>query len=267
MSARMSVAHAVALTAVAWVLVATLEFASGCSSTTNSEAVCGAGTTPQNGVCVVADAGQSDGPATGDGTVPEGSVDAMAKPDVASEASNEAGPPQDASDIDVRDAAQYDADPCPVNTGTQEYAINCDPNCQAEEAVSQQVCQTATCSGGGTYAPGAPARCNQVLFVRPPSQPATDPQCSSDCPGSGWTYGLSMTFTSFPGGYSMVVSPPWYLIGGAMTPFCPAPDAGAASCLWFDGTQGEVVYLVTNDPMAPAKNLVIQCASQDTCPQ
>lgn len=268
MMTRRNAVQAVGLAAVGFMPVAFSAWAIGCSSTTNNnEASCGAGTMLQNDVCVVIDAGQTDAQPVADGTTPEGSTEAQAPTDAPStEATADTGVGSDASEVDVRDAGQYDADPCPVNSFTQEYALNCDPTCQSQEAVSQQTCQMATCSAGGTWSPGAPAQCNQILFVRPPSQPATDPQCSQDCPGSGWTYGLSMTFTSFGTGYSMTVSPPWYLIAGASAPFCPEPDAGAANCLWFDGTQGEVIYLVTNDPMAPAKNLVIECAAQDTCP-
>jgi hypothetical protein len=38
------------------------------------------------------------------------------------------------------------------------------------------------------------------------------------------------------------------------------------NCLWFDGTTLEVIYVVTNDPNAPARNVMIQYAAQGMCP-
>ena len=196
----------------------------GCSSTTNQTS-CGAGTTPQDGVCVVADSGQPEAQTNEDSSAPEGSADATAASDATQEAATDSGVTRDASTSDASDAAQYDADPCPVNSFTQQYGINCDPNCVAEEVFSQANCQSATCTGGGSWQPGSPGDCPQLIFARLPSVSAPDPQCALDCPSSSWVYGLAMSFAPNLGNaaYSMTVSPPWYLITGTSTPSVRRP--------------------------------------------
>ncbi len=269
MRTTMSTARMAALAAAAaTVMVAPYLLAVGCSSTTTNEASCGAGTALQNGVCVVPDAGQADAQQLADVAL-DGSTDATTSGDVASDAASDSGAGPDTSTSDSSTVSEYDADPCPVNSFTQQYYLNCDPNCQSQEAVNQQTCQMLTCASGQTWSPGRPIiDCQQSIVVRTPSDPGVDPHCGSDCPAAGWVYGMAMAFASNSNtGYSVTVSPPWYLITGTTEPFCQLPDGRAPSnCLWFDGTVGETIYAVTTDPSAPGKDVVLQCASQGVCP-
>ncbi len=105
--------------------------------------------------------------------------------------------------------------------------------------------------------------------IRTPSMPGSDSTCATDCPAQPWAFGLSVTVGPSYGhkGYAVTVAPPWYLITGTNTPFCPKNSTMLPpNCLWFDGTTSELLYVVTNDPNAPARNVTFQYASQGMCP-
>jgi hypothetical protein len=172
------------------------------------------------------------------------------------------------------DAATLSSDPCPVFVPSYTLVdLDCDPACVNQSTGQGANCARVSCAGKGTLSAGVPVLANTSV-VRTPRAPGVDPLCADDCPSHSWAYGLSITVTAnTPPNqgiqpYKVTVSPPWYLISGTSTPFCQALDAsGPTGCLWFDGSSGETIYVVTNDPNAPARNVVFQdSANPSACP-
>ena len=236
-----------------------------CSSSTNSAGVkCGPGTTLIDSSCVPsgADAATATDSAVPDdangGPGPDGAADG-AVADASSDSSG--GSTMDrASDVGL-DGPDGLSDPCP-NPMNASFWFNCDTQCNPA-AGDHAACQKATCSALGTLMSGSLGQTGfPEYIIRTPANPGTDPTCATDCPAHPWAYGISATLAADNGTpYKVTVSPPWYLVG-TTTPFCTnAMFTSVTPCINFDGLVDEVVYIVTMDPNAPARDVVIQQAS------
>ncbi len=274
-------------------LIAVVATAACSGSSVTEASYCGANTIPVNGVCIAVDAGSGaeSGPAGSDAgaDATDNTPDAPASGEASGEAAlpDSAGGPPDSSvetgpaegGVDGGDDAPFEGgadtnDPCPpIQNGSSALYIDCDPqsNCDLNMKSPLSMCQQMTCAMGGTYTDGAATNYPATWFIRTPEAPGIDSTCARDCPSSPWVYGLSVTLgadTRAPVdqmGYKVAVPPPWFVVSGTTTPFCPISTSPAAGCAWFDGSRDTTFYLVTGDPNAPARNVSIQYSPFAMC--
>jgi hypothetical protein len=222
-----------------------------CSSASNTHTSnCGPGTRLSDGTCYPVDSGSdtsaSDGPSGSDGQS-DGAMDAPTDVMTGSDASTE----QDAS-IGSMD------DPCP--TQTLNY-LNCSTTCGP-----QNTCSNDSCAHSGVET--QITSWSQLPYViRTPSHPGMDQACPTNC-GVVEDYALTVLIMLPPMGGTEVevtVGPPWHVAnwgGGTGGSSCPFGDAGACGQYLINGT---TVGVWTDDPNAPARNVVIAPATT-MCP-
>jgi hypothetical protein len=248
----------------------------GCGGSPSTvSTTCGPGTALQDGVCVLADAGTADAESGGGNDSSAEMNDSTSSADSVTVAPD-GNPPQDATtDVPTDsslDAREPPSDPCPMPVSGYSYLwLDCDPQSQCDPNMASPLsqCSMIACGGGGTLdtAPGVPEG-----ILRTPESPGVDPKCASECPAHPWAYGMSVTFsppTPAPNGYVIAsVSAPWFLVSGTNSPFCtngtsPAPT----NCLWFFANAETVIYVGTDDPNAPARNVLFKASSTpNACP-
>lgn len=242
-----------------------------CSGTPET-VTCGPGTTLVGSQCAASqDASVSDSSPALDGTTPDAfTSDAYAPAQDGS---------LDSSLLSDGDAGEPPPDPCPIfgpitidgGQHFQQVNYDCDPACATTpwdgSQSDQAACASATCSGGetlmacSTFCSGNTA---DLTAIRTPNAPGIDSACAKNCPANPWAYGISATYYGIGVGYTVKVSPPWYLVSGTTTPFCPDATSPPTNCLWFDGTTNPIVYIVTTDPNAPARNVISE--NGPSCP-
>jgi hypothetical protein len=228
--------------------------AGGCSgSDTTFGPSCGAGTVLHDGQCVVAssDAGQAD--ALVDRADGSESADVMASVSDA--------PSGSVSDAPASAADAAPSDPCPV--ASYSIAQNCDSTCSTLSTTS---CSQARCGSGGQAA--SISFISSPLAVRTPDAPGTDPDCATECPGGGVAYAMTDLLVVSKD-VDVRVAAPWAVYfqpANGPTPFptCPLP-AQTSSCVHVPASATEgALFIVTNDPQAPARNVYIEAG--DACP-
>ena len=244
-----------------WVGVTTLSSASAVAVVTcggNSVAYCGAGTTPVNGVCVLAEAstdaaGKIDSGAvetdatTGDERAPyEGGPEVAAWDD---------SPADSLSPVDAREESTLADDPCP----TSPIAVNCSTSCGGVNAA----CSDVVCSSA------FPVLKNPAVLpyvARTPSLPASvADNCLPDCSNNvkySMTWGIDIG--GVPNGLLIQVGPPWKINPDGKD----CTSANWSGCLFLPGgTAIAVLNIWTDDPNAPARNIVMSAAAPgQMCP-
>jgi hypothetical protein len=244
--------------------------AAACSSSGGQSPVsCGAGTTLVGSQCVAnadASADSMGGPDVGgaetsgiDGS-PDGAPGDGALEDAPHDGTSDS--PGICSPAGLGDAGTS-ADPCMALSADFVCDQSCSINWTDASMSDETMCRAAACNGGGSAIAGS----TRGSVDRTPNAPGIDPRCAADCPTDPWAYGLSVTFLGGGGlpPYTVKVSPPWYLLTGTSTPFCPTSSSPpVTNCLAFDATQNEQVYVVTCDPSAPARNITVEPGTQ--CP-
>jgi hypothetical protein len=220
---------------------------------------CGAGTVESNGVCVAVGPDGSilvDGGSDGPVILPDGAVGDGATQD-------------GATTLDGSDAASQTPDACPVVQGTRFIPIymDCDPKCVRYPSEATP-CPQATC--GPTVALSF-AQHGLPFQFRTPDRPGVDPNCDTQCPGGQYVYGLGFQDNkNFGVAVSIKVDPPWEIIRGKQKPFCElAGDPPPTQCAiipWPLLFGDDHIYVVTKDPNAPARNVLVDYASIQVCP-
>jgi hypothetical protein len=244
-----------------------------CGGSETNNVTCGSGTTLEGSQCVASsdsgpmvDGASEDHDATTGGE--DGPTDAGldATLDVTPDVTKDA------------DAAQFDAnapDPCPVNDPPHKLEIldDCDPVCCGQDPLCQgstgeagqlQFCSDATCGSG-------PATLQEnyglSFVVRTPGHPGIDPACVSDCPDGGFVYGLGLTLNpQAPAIFDITVGPPWKIIQHSNTRYCTANGSTLATGCAVAYGFPQTIYVVTDDPNAPARNITFSVVSTPTCP-
>ena len=161
--------------------------------------------------------------------------------------------------------------------------LDCDPACCGaipsclEDAASTVVgsgsCAGATCAGGPLKITVAAAD-GVPTIVRTPDRPGVDPACAAACPMGGYVYGLGLEYPGSEMPIMVTVGPPWELfIGFNNTLYCPFFDAGKGgstpvktSCLSETFVNDEIIFVMTKDPNAPARDISITFGQSTTCP-
>lgn len=251
--------------------------ACGGHSTTNT-AECAAGTSPENGVCAVPDSGSTDAAASADVAATQttdsamifdsgsGIIDATSTNDALGQ---DAGEGDSALGTDAESGTAPSS--CPVESPGVAVVVDCDEACA--DAGAMAPCATATCENGPIILMPLQAGFTQIL--RTPAAAGNDPACATDCPDGGYAYGLGIQFWGTTGdgpmgNVHMTVAPPWFIIYGG-TRYCDYRDSGpgyTASCVNDTFIGGEVFYIMTKDPNAPATNVTIKYTgnSFQNCP-
>ncbi len=284
-------ARAISLTALC--------FAGGCSSDKAAPSVtCGAGTTLAGQECLpsgATDAGTTGGEALhcGPGTVLLGQIcevdrDAAESVDAGGDTSANApldggdagfdavaadsrGTGPDASDFDAsgssQDGGSVPDDPCPTGINISQILRNCSTTCAAQSSCSDIACQSAS----EVDLPSV----DGPEYVRTPSQPGMNVNCSVCSTSTAYSFTIRAdTYQVASYHLRVTVSPPWSLATGysATNPLC-YDSATATQCAIIaqgSSTAGGPypwVYVVTNDPNAPARNIVIeQSVDGGDCP-
>jgi hypothetical protein len=229
---------------------------------------CGPGTVAAKGECVSADGSvgggldseaQLDVAITRDASadqgqdrlLQDGAVDERLLDDGAVPADAAAEPP-DLSDM------------CPVPSPS----VQCDPGCPNETA---SACAMAICNAQPTLELPQPAQLNTTLFeVRTPDRPGTDPRCVTQCPGDGYVYGLGLHM-DWIGNIKLSVGPPWVIVRNDTTKMlCDANAKVFQGCAVFESPPTQPVFIMTQDPNAPARNVMIYQSNNTnvipTCP-
>jgi hypothetical protein len=167
----------------------------------------------------------------------------------------------DASEAGVTDApvdAEPPSDPCP-NPSTTKVLYDCDTKC-----FPGANCSLATC--------GPTVTVNLLPFsvpyiVRTPEAPGVDPHCATQCPGSGYVYGLGFNVDGTnPNSLIVRVGEPWEIIEYSRTPFCNDSHGYVKTgCAILPDPIG-MIFIMTKDPNAPARDISFDLAGTQTCP-
>jgi hypothetical protein len=212
----------------------------GCSS--ESAAVCGAGTAPVDGVCVRVEPDAAGG---ADTAVADSSSDALVVDD-------SAVPPADAAADAVTDTFAL-GDPCPKPAAQVNCAVMCGgptTNCGAVKCGALP----------GDVIHVKYAELTSPFVMRTPEKPGTDTACPTDCtaPVAKLVYAMRVVLDSSPAAYRITVSPPWrlYASGPSGARYCPSKDYG--QCLIAPGFYDALIG--TTDPNAVPRNVVIDRA-------
>ncbi len=181
-----------------------------------------------------------------------------------------------AADGTATDAADARAasDPCPMmpppTMAAGDPPLVCDPKCgQApnEYKYDSTKCPTATCSGdfGGQHT----LSWDRPWIIRTPESPGVDPKCAQLCPSGKFVFALHLGVFNHRQPLRIRVAPPWRVFDlPPFGPLCPPPDAGAASsCVELGPADVDDVYIVTDDPAAPGRNVEFLISqTQPACP-
>jgi hypothetical protein len=231
--------------------------AAGCANPTEVE--CGPGTELQNGVCVAPqrpDSGPFD-------AQPE-SLDARYD---ATDAETDAESPAPLDAPSEGDSSGVRGDPCPETPDSSNlFVSDCDKQCTQSPQLMQD-CANLTCSsvvgaGTGFYPP------SYTDVFRTPNAPGTDPKCTTICPFP-YAYGFGFTVSAATS-IIVRVGDPYVIIAHSARPFCAdSQSIVKMSCARIDipPTHYEEVYVMTNDPNAPARNITVTLVTgNETCP-
>ena len=145
---------------------------------------------------------------------------------------------------------QWQDDPCPTKTPI----IDCSTSCGGPSAN----CAQATCAHS-FYSPTS--KPNFPYVIRTPSNPGTDPACVKQCGASSTTYGIGLGWnlqisTGF--GMKVTVPKPWFVrVEKYLDPNHYCLKGAEAQCSTVTSSAFDV-YVLTNDPDAPAVNVVIE---------
>ncbi len=237
-----------------------------CSGATGNLSSDGAGSRAMDGA-----PGETANSSEIDGTVP---VEAGERVEAGGqvEAGQPVGVVADGNVTAPADAAPAD-DPCPTDTFV---ALECDPACGDADVAT---CASAGC--GLTHSVSLPAH-ELPYVIRTPSGPGTDAACASQCPGSGYVYGLGFVipdgppYRDPPTAFQVSVDPPWVIITDSPSvssghfptrPYCDVPDADVESnCVSFVPGASGSIYVMTKDPAAPARNISFQASPAGATP-
>lgn len=219
----------------------------GCSSeTTVVVPNCGPGTVAKDGVCV---------PAEGDGGADGGADSSLDTTPPPTDSGVDFGGTETLVDSGPSDSPADTAggDPCPA-----KMTLNCSSTCGAPTPTE---CASATCS--------SPSRkyyldkIESLPFVmRLPNAPGVDPECKKACTFGTTTYGKTVwgfyITLYLPTGAPPIrarVAAPWKIGLGPSGPFCTSETAKTCQVT----TTGQEWWAVlTEDPSAPARNLIIE---------
>ena len=154
---------------------------------------------------------------------------------------------------------QWKDDPCP----TKKPIIDCSTGCGGPSAS----CAQAMCTNTFYSADPKPAF---PYVIRTPSKPGTDPACVKQCGNGSTVYGIGLSWNLPVGGYvgmKVTVPKPWF----AKIDYLNDPNhyclTGKESQCAVYGAVSQNVYVLTNDPNAPAVNaLVEEVPWPATCP-
>jgi hypothetical protein len=238
--------------ACAWVLLG-----AACSDTQapnhdGNPLACGAGTQEVNRTCVAlpADAGAAPFDATTE----------VAAPPVGDSGAGDEGPPSAADAGQDTAPPEPPSDPCPdvANPGAF-VALDCDSKCPGGVAGS---CDAYTCALTVT---GIMGRVNGTPLSPPyqfrtPEAPGALSACTTQCPGSGYVYGLGFQIdTAYPGAFTVKVGPPWEVIKYSKLPYCTdATSFVVKTCAYLAYPPSGYVFIMTKDPNAPARNVLVE---------
>jgi hypothetical protein len=256
MGKRVSGAH--------WILLAVSMAActgAAATSTSGHPATCEAGASADNG-CID---GALDGSAAADGG-PDATVVGPPGPDGGLDAAADA--PGDASfdAADAVDAASV-SDPCPVGVPYPAPDMVCDPKCS--DAGPTAACNALKCGPTTTVMVGwdQGVHTGFPYSLRTPEAPGIDPNCVTQCPSGGYVYGFGLN-TNMPygfGAYTVKVGAPWEIIQASQVPYCTdAHSFPPRQCVWDDNASPDQFYIMTKDPNAPARNIVIELQPDNT---
>jgi hypothetical protein len=180
----------------------------------------------------------------------------------------------DGTTTDAADA-RMPSDPCPMmpppTMAAGDPPLVCDPKCgQApnEYKYDSTKCPMATCPKGLLVVEHA-LSWDRPWIIRTPDSPGVDPLCMQQCPS--WQFGFVLGFgiSNSRQPLRIRVPPPWKVVVlPTYSQFCPLPDAGAASsCVEVGRVDVGEVFVVTDDPAAPARNVEFLISqTQPTCP-
>ena len=231
----------------------------GCSGNSGAlQTTCGPGTSLIGAQCVPnTDSGTANGTDASGGA--ENPADGAGGPGADGTTGGDAGAPPGAGDAAASssdasiDGPAGDADPCFVDLNFS----TCDKSCAQVPPVS---CPQSTCGKMVTAqaAPGVPN------YLRTPPAPGVDPACAAACPSGGFVWGVGVQVLT--GDFIVKTPPHWQVIANSQTPFCPDSHSTTSSCAYFPHNAMGILYLVTDDPNSPARNIEFRAASSNTCP-
>jgi hypothetical protein len=231
------------------------------SETQDAQVPCGVGAVSQGGSCLAEDA-SARVDSTAEGAAPDsgGGTDA---------GSSDAGSD---SLVNTTDAT---ADPCPNSNplpGQPVIWFYCEQKCAPAPT---DICKSASCgptldvpfgrNAAGGYEP-------LPFTFRTPDAPGIDPNCATQCPGGGFAYELGFTANALVArgdGLKITVAPPWEIIVGSQAPFCTDQTAKPPqSCVAIGPTYKGSILIVTKDPAAPARNVLVEgvAPGANVCP-
>lgn len=227
-------------------LLAVVPFLCACSSESGATLQCGEGTTEVKGVCLPADA----------------DVPPDAPPDSGADAGDVSAPDADAAQDVASDVLALD-DPCPASPAFLDCSSDCggpSPDCSGPG--SKATCKPSADTVGVSDAKAFP------IVVRTPSKPGVDPACDSVCSGQAPVFGVSVA-VAVPidpvNGLRVTVGAPWRVQFANWVNFCL--DGSVAGCAVYPTGSMVAIELLTDDPLAPARNAVIERLPNPlTCP-
>jgi hypothetical protein len=139
------------------------------------------------------------------------------------------------------DGPSWVDDPCP----SQPPDVNCSTSCGGPNAA----CQTFACPMGIIARVGLPP-----YVLRTPSHPVGHQTCITCAVNYSMTF--SIDWGQFPNGILVTVGPPWKI--SSEDPCSPPIDSGG--CGYLPNGFG-ILSVWTDDPTAPARNIVITAAT------
>lgn len=220
-----------------------------CGGNSSEDGVtCGAGTVAASGSCVPEDAGLEPDAASG-GMPGDASLSDQQNPGDDAGGSTVDAP----SDAIAADSGALD-DACP----TTPLYLNCDDECRGPSPECYAPGSRVTCSGGATTA-AVYDHAAFPLVVRTPSHPGVDQKCIGECGESNTVFGVSL-YVGVPDGsvYALRVTAPepWRVRFSKFADFCL--DGASAGCSVYDYGTSIAVEIVTDDPNAPARNVLLE---------
>lgn len=144
-------------------------------------------------------------------------------------------------------------DPCP----TEPINVNCSTSCGSAGA-----CKCAHYGGNGIDQNLA-----SHYVARTPSNP--DGGCGWSCPadaGQAPFFWMHFALLNVQGGYKLTVGKPWRVFASFYPDFCVTNKyANGCARLSTTGVQSIYFYVATDDPNAPARNILIEKGFQNYC--
>lgn len=224
-----------------------------CGGDSGSQLSCGPGTMESHGVCVPRPQGT-------------GGMAGAVGQDASTDAGSDAQPPMPDAASDAEASSQIPDDPCPPTP----IFMDCSGQCQDLTTACTDPQKHATCSESPTYV--SVEKHEQFPFViRTPSKPGMDPACTALCGPGSTAYGLAVRVVlPYDPVYLMrvKVGAPWRILFAQTGEYCMGGSVAECHIFTpnFAGTATNVT-IVTDDPNAPARNVVVERLPKPvTCP-